>query len=61
MSKKLVIPTFASEAEDAAWHDRHKKEIDREIVRRMKAGTVILKRKKRELSARNRSRKIGGT
>jgi len=46
MAKKLVIPSFSSEAEDAAWHDSHKGEIEQEFVRRMKAGTVIVRRRK---------------
>ena len=46
MAKKLVIPSFSSEAEDAVWHDSHKRQIEQEFVRRMKAGTVIVRRRK---------------
>ena len=46
MAKKLVIPGFSSEAEDAVWHDGHKRQIEEEFVRRMKAGTVIVRRRK---------------
>lgn len=44
MSKKLVIPKFRSEAEDAAWHDQHMEELQDEISRQIKAGTAILVR-----------------
>ena len=42
MRKKLVIPVFASEAEDVAWHEKHWSEIEDEMVRQMKAGTAII-------------------
>jgi hypothetical protein len=42
MSKKLVIPVFSSEAEDAAWHDAHRNEIEDEFIRQVKAGTAIV-------------------
>jgi hypothetical protein len=42
VAKKLVIPVFASEAEDVAWHEAHWKEIEDEMVRQMKAGTAIV-------------------
>ena len=48
MAKKLVIPSFSSKAEDAVWHDSHKRQIEQEFVRRMKAGTVIVRRKKKK-------------
>ena len=48
MAKKLVIPSFPSEAEDAVWHDSHKRQIEQEFVRRMKAGTVIVRRRKKK-------------
>ena len=34
--KKVVIPKFSSEAQEAAWWDRHRSEIEAEIRRRMK-------------------------
>lgn len=41
MAKKgLVIPSFASEAEEAAWWDRHRRMVETELRRRMKQGTV---------------------
>ena len=48
MAKKLVIPSFSSAAEDAVWHDSHKRQIEQEFVRRMKAGTVIVRRRKKK-------------
>ena len=33
--KKVVIPKFSSEAEEAAWWDRHRSEIETEIRQRM--------------------------
>lgn len=47
MAKKLVIPKFQSEAEDAAWHDQHMEELQNEISRQIKAGTAIIVRKGR--------------
>jgi predicted DNA binding CopG/RHH family protein len=41
MSKKLVIPTFPSEAQDAAWHQTHKRQLEREMERRLKEGTTL--------------------
>jgi predicted DNA binding CopG/RHH family protein len=34
--KKVVIPKFSSEAQEAAWWDRHRSEIEAEIRQRMK-------------------------
>jgi predicted DNA binding CopG/RHH family protein len=34
--KQVVIPKFANEAEEAAWWDRHRSEIEAEIRQRMK-------------------------
>lgn len=42
MSKRLIVPAFASEAEEAAWHDAHMREIEDEISRQVKAGTAIV-------------------
>jgi predicted DNA binding CopG/RHH family protein len=36
--KELVIPAFQSEAEEAAWWDSHRRQVEAEIRRRMKAG-----------------------
>ncbi len=34
--KQAVIPKFSSEAEEAAWWDAHRSEIESEIRQRMK-------------------------
>jgi len=34
--KKVVIPKFSSEAQEAAWWDKHRSEIEAEIRQRMK-------------------------
>ena len=41
MAKKLVIPSFSSEAEDAEWHWSHRRELENEFLRRMKEGTTL--------------------
>jgi predicted DNA binding CopG/RHH family protein len=35
-TKQVVIPKFSGEAEEAAWWDRHRSEVESEIRRRMK-------------------------
>jgi predicted DNA binding CopG/RHH family protein len=44
MAKKLVIPHFSSEAEDAEWHQKHKRELEREFARQWGAGTSFRRR-----------------
>jgi len=39
--RKLIIPKFASEAEDARWHDRHKRELERALERRIREGSTL--------------------
>jgi predicted DNA binding CopG/RHH family protein len=34
--KQVVVPKFSSEAEEAAWWDTHRSEVEAEIRRRMK-------------------------
>jgi predicted DNA binding CopG/RHH family protein len=41
MAKKLIIPSFSSEAEDAEWHWKHRRELEREFLRQMKAGKTL--------------------
>ncbi len=41
MAKKLIIPTFASEAKDVAWHESHKQELEEEMGRRIKSGRTL--------------------
>lgn len=39
--KKLIIPRFTSEAEDARWHDRHKRKLELAMERRIKEGSTL--------------------
>ncbi len=39
--KKLVIPRFSSEAADARWHDRHKRQIESAMEQRIKEGGAM--------------------
>jgi predicted DNA binding CopG/RHH family protein len=41
MAKRLIIPSFSSEAEDAKWHQKHKRDIEREFLRQMREGTTF--------------------
>lgn len=41
MAKKVVIPHFSSEAEDAEWHQKHKRELEREFARQWDEGTTF--------------------
>lgn len=53
--KKPVIPKFKSEAEDARWHQRHKRTIESAMERRIRAGKTM---NLREMAERNRLRPI---
>lgn len=39
--RKLIIPKFASEADDARWHDRHRRELERAVERRIREGSTL--------------------
>jgi predicted DNA binding CopG/RHH family protein len=39
--RKLIIPKFASEAEDAKWHDRHRRELERALESRIREGSTL--------------------
>jgi len=39
--RKLVIPKFASETEDARWHDRHRRELERALEQRIREGSTL--------------------
>ena len=41
MAKKLVIPSFSSEAEDAEGHWKHRHALEDEFLRHMKEGTTL--------------------
>jgi predicted DNA binding CopG/RHH family protein len=53
MANRLAIPKFSSEDEEVEWYDRHKKEVEGELVRRMKAGDVIVRRRNPRTSDQN--------
>ncbi len=40
-NKKLIIPKFTSEAEDARWHDRHKRELESAMEHRVQEGSTL--------------------
>ena len=39
--RKLMVPKFGSEAEDARWHDRHKRRLESAMERRIKEGSAL--------------------
>ncbi len=39
--KKLIIPKFTSEAEDARWHRSHKRRLESAMERRIHEGTAL--------------------
>ena len=39
--KPLTVPKFASESEDARWHDRHKRSLEATMERRIKEGSTL--------------------
>ncbi len=39
--KPLTIPKFATESEDARWHDRHKRSLEATMERRIKEGSTL--------------------
>jgi len=39
--KKLIIPKFASQAEDATWHERHRRALERAAERRIREGSTL--------------------
>jgi len=39
--QKTIIPKFTSEAQDARWHDRHKRELESAMERRIKEGSTL--------------------
>jgi predicted DNA binding CopG/RHH family protein len=45
MAKRFVIPVFDSQVEESEWFDRHKKEVEDELVRAMDSGDVQVHRK----------------
>ena len=39
--KKLVVPKFASEAEDAKWHQRNRRALEAGMERRIREGSTL--------------------
>ena len=54
-AKKLIIPKFASEAQEARWHDRHKGQIELAIERRINEGSSLTLR---QASTRSKLRPV---
>jgi len=40
-NQRVIIPRFSSEAEDAQWHDRHKRELESAMEGRIKEGSAL--------------------
>jgi predicted DNA binding CopG/RHH family protein len=53
--KKLIIPRFTSEAEDAKWHQRHSPKLERAAERRIRKGSTLTLR---EAAARAKTRPV---
>jgi predicted DNA binding CopG/RHH family protein len=53
--KKLIIPRFASEAEDAKWHERNRPALERAAERRIREGSTLTLH---EAAARARTRPV---
>ncbi|MGH9435832.1 MAG: hypothetical protein ACRD06_07510 [Terriglobia bacterium] len=54
-AKRLVIPEFASEAQEARWYDRHKRQIELALARRMKGNPSL---NLRQAAARTKLRPV---
>jgi predicted DNA binding CopG/RHH family protein len=39
--KKTIIPKFTSEAQDVRWHERHRRELESAVERRIKEGSTL--------------------
>ena len=39
--KKLIVPRFTSEAEDACWHNRHRRKLESSVAQRIQEGSVL--------------------
>jgi len=39
--KKLIVPKFSSEAEDATWHQRHRRSLESTLERRIQEGSTL--------------------
>jgi predicted DNA binding CopG/RHH family protein len=39
--KKLIVPRFTSEAEDASWHNRHRRKLESAVAQRIQEGSTL--------------------
>lgn len=39
--RKLIVPKFSSEADDAKWHQRHRRTLESALERRIQEGSTI--------------------
>ncbi len=53
--KKLIIPKFPSQAEDAKWHQRHRPGLERAAARRILEGSALTLQ---QAAARARTRPV---
>jgi predicted DNA binding CopG/RHH family protein len=53
--KKLVVPKFKSEVEDARWHDRNRRGLESAMERRIREGTTLTLR---QAAARAKTRPV---
>ena len=56
--KKLVVPKFATEAEEAKWWDEHMRAVGENLIAAMKSGTAHRGGPRRVLQERRESRNI---
>ena len=56
--KKLVVPKFATEAEEAKWWDEHMDAVGENLIAAMKSGTAHRGGPRRVLHERRESRNI---
>ena len=53
--KELIIPKFSSEAEDARWHQRHRRALESALERRIQEGSTLTTQ---QAAARARTRPV---
>jgi predicted DNA binding CopG/RHH family protein len=53
--KKLTVPQFNSEAEDAKWHQRHRRTLESAVERRIQEGSTLTMQ---QAAARARTRPV---
>ncbi len=53
--RKLIVPKFTSEVEDARWHDRHRRKVESAVADRIREGSVLTLR---QAAARARTQPV---